>query len=118
MNVNQHVCIVRPNTQILTKLLNNYLVSEVGQSQIWLNQQGGGREGLNFQALKNFSIPLPPLSEQKAIVAHIEAESAKIDRALALQEKQIAKLKEYKQVLINSAVTGKVKVEGMNNPLN
>jgi type I restriction enzyme S subunit len=68
--------------------------------------------------LFEIAIPVPPKEEQSKILAHIEAESAKIDKALALQEKQIAKLKEYKQVLINSAVTGKVKVEGMNNPLN
>lgn len=34
----------------------------------------------------------------------------KIDKAIALQEQMIDKLKEYKATFINSAVTGKIKV--------
>ncbi len=110
LNVNQHVCIVRPSKLITTIFLNSVLSSEIGQGQIWYNQQGGGREGLNFQALKNFFIPTPPLEEQKQISKHIEEQSTKIEQAIAFQEQQIAKLQEYKAVLINSCVTGKVKV--------
>lgn len=110
MNVNQHVCIVRPNNKIKTIFLNAVLASEVGQGQIWFFQQGGGREGLNFQALKNFFIPLPPEGQQKEIVEYVN----KIDRhflsAIKIQETQIEKLKEYKATLINSAVTGKIRI--------
>lgn len=58
MNVNQHVCIIRPTEKIISIFLNSLLTSNVGQSQIWFFQQGGGREGLNFQAIKNFLLPL------------------------------------------------------------
>lgn len=110
MNVNQHVCIVRPTKKITSIFLNSLLTSNVGQSQIWYFQQGGGREGLNFQAIKNFLLALPPIEEQKQIVTHIETLSSKIATAISLKEQEIEKLKEYKSVLINSAVTGKVKV--------
>ena len=50
------------------------------------------------------------MNEQPAIVAHIETQSTKIDKAIALQQRQIEKLREYKATLINSAVTGKIKV--------
>ena len=73
MNVNQHVCIVRPNNLIKGEFLNGLMSSEVGQKQIWFFQQGGGREGLNFQNLKNFDFPLPSIDEQKEIIAHIES---------------------------------------------
>jgi restriction endonuclease S subunit len=109
LNVNQHVCIVRPN-KIDTKFLNFVLSSNIGQSQIWFFQQGGGREGLNFQALKSFLIPFPDRKEQTAIVTYIETQSAKIDKATKLQEQQIEKLKELKSSLIDGAVTGKIKV--------
>ncbi|QWU98522.1 restriction endonuclease subunit S [Francisella salimarina] len=110
LNVNQHVCIVRPKT-IETKYLNFILASEIGQGQIWFFQQGGGREGLNFQALKNFFIPCPTtLLKQQQIVAYIEEKTSKIDKAIKLQNNQIDKLKEYKASLINSVVTGKVRV--------
>jgi type I restriction enzyme, S subunit len=110
LNVNQHVCIVRPTNEITTVFLNSLLASEVGQSQIWFYQQGGGREGLNFQAIKNFLIPLPPQSEQDTISEYIETITKKVSNALSIKEKEIEKLKEYKASLINSAVTGKIKV--------
>ena len=111
MNVNQHVCIVRPSTIITSVFLNSLLASEIGQGQIWFFQQGGGREGLNFQALKNFIIPLPPIREQLAISEYIEMTSQKFATAISLKEKEIEKLKEYKSTLINSAVTGKIKIQ-------
>jgi len=110
LNVNQHVCIVRPSLAITSIFLNSLLASEVGQGQIWFFQQGGGREGLNFQAIKNFLIPLPPKSEQTEISEYIETTTTKFLNAITLKEKEIEKLKEYKATLINSAVTGKIKV--------
>jgi type I restriction enzyme S subunit len=110
LNVNQHVCILRPSKKITTLYLNSLIASQVGQNQIWFHQQGGGREGLNFQALKNFSIPFPPLSEQKEIAVYIENGCQKIETAIGLKQQEIAKLKEYKSSLINSVVTGKIKV--------
>ncbi len=58
----------------------------------------------------NFFIPYPPQKEQSNILSYIETQSAKIDKAIALQQTQIEKLKEYKATLIDSAVTGKIKV--------
>jgi type I restriction enzyme S subunit len=110
LNVNQHVCIIRPNKTINTVLLNNILASEVGQTQIWSSQQGGGREGLNFEAIKSFNFPTPPFQEQQKIVTFIENQTSKIDNAINLQQQQIVKLKEYKTTLIDSVVTGKVRV--------
>ncbi len=110
LNVNQHVCILRPNNKITTLYLNSLIASEIGQNQIWFHQQGGGREGLNFQSLKNFSIPYPPLPEQKEISDYIETASQKIETAISLKQQEIEKLKEYKSSLINSVVTGKVRV--------
>lgn len=59
-----------------------------------------------------FEIPIaiPEREEQSKILARVEIQSAKIDRAIALQKAQIEKLKEYKATLIDSAVTGKLRV--------
>ncbi|EJD6399563.1 restriction endonuclease subunit S [Providencia rettgeri] len=110
MNVNQHVCIVRPNKIIKTVFLNAVLASEIGQGQIWYFQQGGGREGLNFQALKNFYIALPPEAQQVEIAEYIDELEKEFYSAIQIQLMQIEKLKEYKTTLINSAVTGKIKI--------
>jgi len=60
--------------------------------------------------LYNIIVQVPPKHEQLQIVAHIETQTAKIDKAIELQQSYIAKLKEYKASLIDSVVTGKVRV--------
>lgn len=61
----------------------------------------------------NLEIPIPLLEEQIAIVQETKTQSAKIDQVISLQQTQIEKLKEYKATLIDSAVTGKIKVAGV-----
>lgn len=65
---------------------------------------------IRFNNLAQRFLIVPPKNEQIAIVSHIETQSAKIDQAIAIQQQQIDKLKEYKATLINSAVTGKIRV--------
>jgi len=69
-----------------------------------------GRWRLPAESFNEFSIPIPPKDEQIAIMRHIEAQSAKTDKAIALQEQQIGKLKELKATLIDGAVSGKIKI--------
>lgn len=48
---------------------------------------------------------LPPLNEQQAIADYLDATTAKIDEAIAQQQKMIDLLTERKQIIINNAVT-------------
>ena len=48
----------------------------------------------------------PPLPEQKAIVAYLDAETGRIDKAIAAEEKMIALLQERREIVINEAVGG------------
>ena len=47
-------------------------------------------------------IPLPPLPEQKAIVAYLDAETGRIDKAIAAEEKMIAHLQERLQGVLRA----------------
>ncbi|UXK12204.1 restriction endonuclease subunit S [Erwinia pyrifoliae] len=60
--------------------------------------------------LFEISVPIAPATEQLEIISYIETQSKKYDSSIDLQKKQIEKLKEYKTTLINSAVTGKIKI--------
>jgi type I restriction enzyme S subunit len=60
--------------------------------------------------LFDIHVAVPPKNEQKKILEYIETASQKIETAISLKQQEIAKLKEYKSSLINSVVTGKVKV--------
>jgi type I restriction enzyme S subunit len=70
---------------------------------------------IRFNNLAQRFLVVPPKREQTVIVAHIETESTKIDQAISIQQQQIGKLKEYKATLINSAVTGKIKVPALSD---
>lgn len=60
--------------------------------------------------INNISIPTPPEQEQTQIVSYLEEIEEKIAKAILLKQQEIEKLKEYKTVLIDNVVTGKVRV--------
>ena len=68
------------------------------------------RKRLYWDDFRNLVTILPPMAEQREITQSIEAMTAKINSGIAIKERQIAALKEYKTSLINAAVTGKIKV--------
>ncbi|MCG9879713.1 MAG: restriction endonuclease subunit S [Bacteroidia bacterium] len=79
-------------------------------NQIKLRSKGSIMEGLNSSIVKSLHLLLPPLNEQKSILLNIDETNSKFKTAISLKEQEIEKLKEYKATLINSAVTGKIKV--------
>lgn len=64
----------------------------------------------NYQMMKGMYLPVPPLSEQRAIVSYIIERTSKIDTLIEKLTKEIECVKEYKQRLISDVVTGQVKV--------
>ena len=60
--------------------------------------------------MKSIYIPVPPLSEQQAIVEYIDSKLQKIDQYLADLQTEIDYLKEFKQRLISDVVTGQIRV--------
>lgn len=90
-----------------TKFLYYIFYSE--QPYIGLGKMGT-QLNLNTDTVGAIKIPIPPLCEQQQIADYLDAQTAKIDQAIALKTAHIEKLKEYKSVLINDVVTGKVQV--------
>lgn len=56
-------------------------------------------------------LPVPPLDEQRAIVAYIAEEASKLDALQSAAERTITLLKERRAALIAAAVTGQIDVE-------
>ena len=71
-NINQHILIIRNINQHCRKYIHAMLVSPYIQQMIISVQVGVSREGLSAEKTKNFLVPLPPLAEQKRIVAKLE----------------------------------------------
>ncbi|OCF94472.1 hypothetical protein A9G08_02645 [Gilliamella sp. wkB195] len=60
--------------------------------------------------LYSISIFFPEKEEQSTIVDYIEQKMKKYNNLIDIETQQIEKLKEYKTTLIDSAVTGKIKI--------
>jgi len=109
-NVNQHVCIVRPRKDIIDPhFLYFTMCSHPLQSQIFANENGTSREGLNFEQVSNLLIPFPPgIIEQQAIIGKVITNIQKMDINIAKVNRSIDLLREYRTALISAAVTGKI----------
>lgn len=70
------------------------------------------RDGKNiaFEDFANSEMPVPPLSEQKAIADYLDEKCSEINATIADKQKQIETLDEYKKSLIFEYVTGKKEV--------
>lgn len=109
-NTNQAVSFIRPLKRANPLYISIWLTSSLIKEIIWLQAVQSAQPNLSMEDLGNLPFLSPSENEQTAIVTHIETQSDKIDKAIKLQEQQIEKLKELKSSLIDSAVTGKIKV--------
>jgi len=64
----------------------------------------------NWDFIKNISIPIKPITEQKEIVAYLDKKCKQIDQIIAYRKTIIEKLEEYKKSLIYETVTGKKEI--------
>ncbi len=81
---------------------------------VWA-KQGATVESIEQGYLSETIIPLPPLSEQSAIAAFINAETAKFDALTTEANRAIDLLQERRTALISAAVTGKIDVRGFHH---
>ena len=76
-NVNQHVCILRLSNKgkelLLPEFLLQQILSDSIQQQVMDCQNGGSREGLNFQQIADFDIVIPDHEEQRKICGMLSA---------------------------------------------
>ena len=77
-----------------------------------LNQYSiaAAQPGLAVERVLNLGLCVPPLSEQTAIVEHLDKAAARIDVAIARARRQIELVEEYRTRLIADVVTGKLDV--------
>ncbi len=108
-NVNQHVCIIRPELSALNSYyLNQYLLSDGGQKQIDSFQAGGNRQGLNFAQIRSLLLPFPSLPEQQKIAACLTS----LDDLITAENQQLEALKTHKKGLMQSLFPNSPPLEG------
>lgn len=104
-NVNQHVCIIRPDNKLFYKYLHYFLQSKQGQNQIFKLQVGGNREGLNYQQIRSFKIPIIEIGKQKQIAEILSTVDVKIQITKNLKD-NLTKLKKGLMQDLLSGVVG------------
>ena len=87
-----------------------YLFKGMDSMKLFHGMGTGIRLTLSFKEMKKQILPIPPLSEQLAIVSYITDKTAKIDALTGKLQQEIESIKEYKQRLISDVVTGQIKV--------
>ena len=102
--------IIRRSTQMASEFLAYFLNSAPARMQFLSGGGGAIQQHFNIGEALDLTVPLPPLGEQRAIVAHIAAETAKLDALRAGAERTIALLTERRAALIAAAVTGHVEL--------
>lgn len=98
------------NENLLPEFLKTIMLSNSFVDNVNSSTYGSKMPRANPDFINNQYIAVPSLKEQTNIVNHIKHMSSPVREAIKKYEIQIERLKEYKTILINQAVTGKIKV--------
>jgi len=85
-------------------------------SELSLESKGSTMENLNTETLGRVRLPLPPLSEQEAILEHVHEISGQFAALINEAEDGIKLITERRSALISATVTGKIDVRGWQAP--
>lgn len=109
-----HPCIIRlrfDNNSVNNIYIKHYIEWSIAfQASLKMNSNATTIDVIYGITLSNSLFIIPPKAEQTTISQYIESTNQKFITAISLKARQIERLKEYKATLINSAVTGKIKV--------
>jgi type I restriction enzyme S subunit len=96
------------------EFLVSFLRSTAGRFEFERDATGASNSMQNIgqDSVRNVWLPVPPISEQRAIVAYIVSNTTRLDALSAGTERTIGLLKERRAALIAAAVTGHLGIGG------
>lgn len=102
---------VRPDkSRSEPRFLHYFLGSTYARAQVLSVTKQVTISGVDSAQVKSLVLSVPPLVEQRAIIGHLDRETAKIDQVVAKVEEAIQALHVYRIAIIMAAVTGKIDV--------
>lgn len=108
---------LRANSRILPKFL--YLIT-VLQEFRKLGERAmtgsAGQKRVPLTYIKNFTIGIPPIEEQKHILLEVDKRSKSIDKCILSKHEELKTLHDLKSSLIADVVTGKIDVRDVEIP--
>ena len=107
------VALLRPTPICNSDYLFYFIQSHCFQEQVLVSMAGSAMPRTTLDKLVEYCITLPPIPEQIAISAYLDAKTSEMDSLIEAKQSMADKLCEYRRSLISEAVTGKFKVPGV-----
>lgn len=104
------LCLIKLKSSLRPEYFTAFFNSPIVDMQITFGSSRTSVTNLHLEKIKELLVILPPIEDQLGIVSYIDQVSEIYDPLIDVQRNQIEKFKEYKSTLINSAVTGKIKI--------
>ena len=108
-SMGQDVCLLR-GSELDPAFAVQAIRSDYVRNQAEILMVGATIRRINVGQLKGFFLAVPPPAEQEVILLSIQKNTEKFDQGIASQWKEISRLRELRATIVDSAVTGKIKV--------
>lgn len=109
--LNQHIFKAIPQEEKITSYFFFWMIKEAMQNMNNDNKHGIFMQHVTLDVFNNFSVPLPPLSEQRRIATYLFQKISEADIMLDDTLSSITGYKKLKQAVITQAVTKGVRGE-------
>jgi type I restriction enzyme S subunit len=107
--VSQHVGLVRPTSQSISQYLYCWIVAPAhGRRSLEKEAYGAGKPGLNLTNLRELVIWLPPMDEQRRIVAEVERRLSVVQELERQVEAAQRRAERLRQAILKHAFEGRL----------
>jgi len=105
----RHVAILKPNRKLVeSQFVWHMLRSRTVFEMAWASTTGSAQPTVPLHAIRELPIPVPPLSEQRGIVAELKALEAQLDALNKLQSETTAELDALLTSILDKAFRGEL----------
>ncbi|MCL5999307.1 MAG: restriction endonuclease subunit S [Chloroflexi bacterium] len=105
----RHIAIIKPDRNCLdSDFAWHMLRSEVLYQKAWASTTGSAQPTVPLKSIRRLPIPLPPISEQRRIVAYLDNMKAKIDALKLLQAETATELDALLPAVLDRAFKGEL----------
>lgn len=103
---NQAIAGIKPNEKIDVEFILHAI--NANKPRLLLERRGTRQKNLSLGKIKEIVIPLPPVVEQRSIVAHLRQVMSETQRLESLYRQKLAALEELKKSLLHQAFSGQM----------
>ncbi len=106
--INQHVALARAGSSMNKTYLAWFLACKDGQDQLRQLQRGATKVGLGLEDIRAVSVPLPPLTEQKAIIEEVDRCFSVVEEIVSTIEMNLKRAERLRQSILKKAFSGRL----------